>query len=78
MYRLTITQIPPLDLYIVCDYPTLDEIATTLRAYKQRLINEGKEQFFVNYDIIQFDEILEDSNTLEDVSLKELKMEGYV
>ena len=78
MYRLTITQIPPLDLYIVCDYPTLDEVATTLRAYKQRLINEGKEQFFVNYDIIQYDEILEDSNTLEDVSLKELRMEGYV
>lgn len=78
MYRLTITQIPPLDLYIVCDYPTLDEVATTLRAYKQRLINEGKEQFFVNYDIIQYDEILEDSNTLEDVSLRELKQEGYV
>ena len=78
MYRLTITQIPPLDLYIVCDYPTLDEVATTLRAYKQRLINEGKEQFFVNYDIIQYNEILEDSNTLEDVSLRELKQEGYV
>jgi len=78
MYRLTITQIPPLDLYIVCDYPTLDEVATTLRAYKQRLINEGKEQFFVNYDIIQYEEILEDSNTLEDVSLRELKEERYV
>lgn len=78
MYRLTITQIPPLDLYIVCDYATLDEVSTTLRAYKQRLITQGKEQFFVNYDIIQYDEILEDSNTLENVSLRELKQEGYV
>ena len=78
MYRLTITQIPPLDLYIVCDYPTLDDVATTLRAYKQRLQREGKEQFFVNYDIIQFDEILEDSNTLEDVTFLELRKEGYV
>lgn len=75
MYRLTITQKDMVMPYIVVDAHSLDEVQAYLENYKKRSDSERK---FLNYDIIQYDEILEDSSTLEDVSLSELKSEGYV
>lgn len=75
MYRLTITQKDMVMPYIVVDAHTLDEVQAYLENYKKTSDVERK---FTNYDIIQYNEVLEDSYTLEDVSLRELKQEGYV
>ena len=78
MYRLTIQQTYPLETYIVENRETLDEITEFLQAYKNVLKKNNHEQFFVDYDLIQYDDILEYSNTLSDVTFPELKEEGYV
>ena len=75
MYRLTITQKDMVMPYIVVDAHTLDEVQAYLEDYKKRSNSERK---FTNYDVIQYNEVLEDSYTLDDVSFKELKQEGYV
>jgi len=75
MYRLTITQKDMVMPYIVVDAHTLDEVQAYLEDYKKRSNSERK---FTNYDVIQYNEVLEDSYTLEDVSFKELRKEGYV
>ena len=75
MYRLTITQKDMVMPYIVVDAHTLDEVQAYLEDYKKRSDSERK---FTNYDVIQYNEVLEDSYTLEDVSFKELRKEGYV
>jgi len=75
MYRLTITQKDMVMPYIVVDAHTLDEIQVYLEDYKKRSNSERK---FTNYDVIQYNEVLKDSYTLDDVSFKELRKEGYV
>jgi len=75
MYRLTITQKDMVMPYIVVDAHTLDEVQAYLEDYKKRSDSERK---FTNYDVIQYNEVLEDSYTLDDVSFKELRKEGYV
>jgi len=75
MYRLTITQKDMVMPYIVVDAHTLDEVQAYLEDYKKRSNSERK---FTNYDVIQYNEVLEDSYTLDDVSFKELRKEGYV
>lgn len=74
MYRLTIEQTSNEMPYIVLDCHTLEQCSLYLQAYKKRQTSGS----FINYDIIQYDEILEDSSTLEDISLSELRKEGYV
>lgn len=71
MYRLTIEQASNEMPYIVLDCDTLEQCSLYLQAYKKRQTSDS----FINYDIIQYDEILEDSSTLEDVSLSELRKE---
>jgi hypothetical protein len=73
MYRLTINQTSKTMPYIVVDCQTLEECTKCLEDYKKR-----KSSCFINYDLIKYDEILEDSNTLEDVTFPELRKEGYV
>ena len=74
MYRLTITQASNTEGYLVADAETLDQIQLMLEDYKK----QDRSKLFTGYDIIQYNEILEDSVTLEDISFTELKKEGYV
>lgn len=74
MYRLTICQTDMNYPYIVYDNETLDGIQKALESYRK----DYDTSKFISYDLIQFDEFLEESNTLEDVSFKELRKEGYV
>lgn len=78
MYRLTIDQTKSTLPYIVVDCQTLEDVSNTLNAYKKQLKESNSEEQFIHYDIIEFNEILEDSYTLEDVSLSELKKEGRI
>ena len=72
MYRLTIFQMDYPD--IVHDNETLDGIQKALESYRK----DYDTSKFISYDLIKFDEFLEESSTLEDVSFKELRKEGYV
>lgn len=74
MYRLTICQTDINYPYIVYDNETLDGIQKVLESYRK----DYDTSKFISYDLIQFNEFLEESNTLEDVSFKELRKEGYV
>lgn len=74
MYRLTICQTDMNYPYIVYDNETLDGIQKALESYRK----DYDTSKFISYDLIQFDEFLEESSTLEDVSFKELRKEGYV
>ena len=73
MYRLTICQTDMNYPYIVYDNETLDGIQKALESYRK----DYDTSKFISYDLIQFDEFLEESSTLEDVSFKELRKEGY-
>lgn len=75
MYRLTITQKDMVMPYIVADAQSLDEVQAYLEDYKKRPDSGRK---FLNYDVLEYNEVLEDSNTLEDVTFPELRKEGYV
>jgi len=74
MYRLTICQTDMNYPYIVYDNETLDGIQKALESYRK----DYDTSKFISYDLIKFDEFLEESSTLEDVSFKELRKEGYV
>ena len=74
MYRLTICQTDMNYPYIVYDNETLDGIQKALEYYRK----DYDTSKFISYDLIKFDEFLEESSTLEDVSFKELRKEGYV
>lgn len=71
MYRLTINQASNKNPYIVVDCYTLEECTKCLQDYKNRKSSKN----FVNYDIIKVDEILVDSNDLNDIDFSELAKE---
>ena len=74
MYRLTICQTDMNYPYIVYDNETLDGIQKALESYRK----DYDTSKFISYDLIKFDEFLEESSTLEDVTFPELRKEGYV
>lgn len=74
MYRLTICQTDTNYPYIVYDNETLDGIQKALESYRK----DYDTSKFISYDLIKFDEFLEESSTLEDVTFPELRKEGYV
>lgn len=74
MYRLTICQTAMNYPYIVYDNETLDGIQKALESYRK----DYDTSKFISYDLIKFDEFLEESSTLEDVTFPELRKEGYV
>lgn len=65
MYRLTIDQVPPSDPYIVADFDTIEDAYRALKDYKNRLEKENRLQLFTHYDIIEFNDVYEDSYTLD-------------
>ena len=74
MYRLTICQTDMNYPYMVYDNETLDGIQKALESYRK----DYDTSKFISYDLIKFDEFLEESSTLEDVTFPELRKEGYV
>ena len=68
MYRLTITQASDTEPYIVVDCDTLEQCSMYLKQYRKDV---GLD-VFINYDIIEYNELLVDSSELDNLDFSDI------